>query len=87
MIKAAFIMDMPVNCEKCTLCVAVLGKRYCSAKSTEISKGEKDCACPLKELPGKQDIVAPLSNGDVMNNKYAEGWNAFRNKILEGGEQ
>lgn len=50
-IKAALIMDMPENCEDCRLCVAVLGKRYCSAKGTEISKGEKDCSCPLVAVP------------------------------------
>lgn len=49
--KAALIIDMPENCEDCRLCVAVLGKRYCPAKGTEISKGERDCSCPLVAVP------------------------------------
>lgn len=49
--KVALIMDMPENCDDCMLCVAVLGKRYCPAKGTEISKGERDCSCPLVAVP------------------------------------
>ena len=59
MSKSMLIIDAPSSCEKCSLCVAVLGKHYCPAKGTYIANGERDCSCPLVAVPedGKVTIT------------------------------
>ena len=47
MSKSTLTIDTPNSCEDCKLCVGLLGKPYCSAKGVVISKGERDCSCPL----------------------------------------
>ena len=47
MSKSMLVIDTPSSCEKCQLCVTLIGKNYCAPKGTHISKGEKDCSCPL----------------------------------------
>lgn len=49
--KSVLIIKTPESCEKCQLCVNVLGKHYCAAKGTHIAKGERDCSCPLVAVP------------------------------------
>ena len=51
--KSALIINTPKSCEECSLCVAVQGKHYCPGKGTYIQNGERDCSCPLVELPGE----------------------------------
>lgn len=53
--KMMLIVDDPESCEECNLCVAVLGKHYCAAKGTNISKGERDCSCPLVAVEKEQE--------------------------------
>ena len=55
MSKSIVVFKTPKNCDECQLCVAVLGKRYCPAKGTEISKGERDCSCPAVAVPSPMD--------------------------------
>lgn len=51
--KSYVIVDTPKRCEDCKLCVAVLGKHYCTPLGVHIRKGEKDCNCPLVAVPEK----------------------------------
>lgn len=78
MSKSLMIIDTPKNCEECNLCVAVLGKHYCAAKGINISKGERDCSCPLTAVPPKLSMENPKSVA------YIEGWNDCRRRILGG---
>lgn len=79
MSKSLIIIDTPKSCEECNLCVAVLGKHYCAAKGIHISKGERDCSCPLVAVPVKLD----MSKSNCVS--YTEGWNDCRRRILGGG--
>lgn len=57
MSKSLIIFETPESCDKCKICVAVMGKRYCPAKGTVISKGERDCSCPAVAVPEKMEPV------------------------------
>lgn len=81
MSKSMIIFDTPDNCNTCPVCVAVLGKRYCPIKGTNISKGERDCSCPLVEVPPRLSMDNPKSVG------FIEGWNSFRSRILGGSSE
>lgn len=81
MSKLMIIFDDTESCDKCKICVAVLGKRYCPAKGTTISKGERDCSCPAVAVPDEMD---PAKARGAYDTAYTEGWNAFRRKILGG---
>ena len=58
MSKSMLVIDTPSSCEKCQLCVTLIGKNYCAPKGTHISKGEKDCSCPLVAVPDELNVVA-----------------------------
>lgn len=49
------IVETPKSCEDCAVCVAVLGKHYCTPLGVHIRKGEKDCNCPLVAVPDKTE--------------------------------
>lgn len=53
MSKSILTVNTPKSCEECQLCVNVIGKHYCVGKGTHITNGERDCSCPLVELPGE----------------------------------
>ena len=76
--KSMLVIETPESCEKCQLCVNVLGKHYCAAKGTHIAKGEKDCSCPMVAVPSKLSMKNPKSVA------YIEGWNDCRRRILGG---
>ena len=78
MSKSLMIMDTPKSCEECDACVAVLGKHYCASKRIYISKGEKDCSCPLVAVPKKLSMENPKSIA------YIQGWNDCIDRIMGG---
>ena len=49
--KKMLIVEEPASCEKCNLCAGFMGKHYCPPRDTEVSKGERDCGCPLVAVP------------------------------------
>lgn len=53
MSKSILTVNTQNSCEECQLCVNMIGKHYCVAKGTNIANGERDCSCPLVELPGE----------------------------------
>lgn len=57
MSKTMLIIDTPSSCEDCKVCVNVLGKHYCAAKGTHIANGERDCSCPLAEVPEDEKVT------------------------------
>ena len=81
MSKAIIAFESSESCDKCEICVAVLGKRYCPAKGTTIIKGERDCSCPAVAVPKSMDLSKARGAYDV---GYIEGYNACLNKILGG---
>lgn len=81
MSKSIIAIDTPTSCEECNLCAGFMGKHYCPPRDTEVSKGERDCSCPLVAVPEKIDPVKARGAYDV---GYIEGYNTCLNKILEG---
>lgn len=81
MSKSIIVIDTPTSCEECNLCAGFMGKHYCPPRDTEVSKGERDCSCPLVAVPPK----LPLSNADSI--AYIEGWNSFRARIMVGSSE
>ena len=65
MSKSIIIFETPESCDKCKICVSVMGKRYCPAKGTVISKGERDCSCPAVAVPGKMDPTKARGAYDI----------------------
>ena len=84
MSKSIIIFDTPDNCDTCPICVAVLGKRYCPIKGTNISKGERDCSCPAVAVPEKMNIKAAAT---MTNLRFIEGWNSCVDKLLGGTDE
>lgn len=84
MSKSIIIFDTPDSCDTCPICVAVLGRRYCPIKGTNISKGERDCSCPAVAVPEKLDIKAAATMTSL---RFIEGWNSFRSRILGGSSE
>lgn len=78
MSKSIIIFDTPDSCDTCPVCVAVLGKRYCPIKGTNISKGERDCSCPAVEVPEGMDPAEARGADDV---GYIQGYNDYLAKI------
>lgn len=78
MSKSLIIFETPESCDKCKICVSVMGKRYCPAKGTVISKGEKDCSCPAVAVPGKMDPTKARGAYDIA---YIKGNNDCLSKI------
>ena len=81
MSKSIIVIDTPTNCEECNLCAGFMGKHYCPPRDTEVSKGERDCSCPLVAVPEKIDPVKTKGAYDV---GYIEGYNACLNKMFGG---
>ena len=77
MSKSMIIFDTPDNCDTCPVCVAVLGKRYCPIKGTNISKGERDCSCPAVAVPEKMEPA----NARAYYVGYINGYNDCLKKI------
>ena len=84
MSKSIIIFDTPDNCDTCPICVAVLGKRYCPIKGTNISKGERDCSCPAVAVPEKID---PTKAASPFHGQYIQGWNSCVDKLLGGTDE
>ena len=84
MSKSIIVIDTPKNCEECNLCAGFMGKHYCPPRDTEVSKGERDCSCPLVAVPEKMDPAKARGAYDV---GYIEGYNACLNKILGGTDE
>lgn len=49
--KMMLIVDEPESCEDCDCCANTLGKHICPPKGIYVRKGERDCSCPLREIP------------------------------------
>lgn len=81
MSKSIIVIDTPTSCEECNLCAGFMGKHYCPPRDTEVSKGERDCSCPLIEVPPRLSMNDPKSIG------FIEGWNSFRSRILGGSSE
>lgn len=77
--KSMLIINTPKNCEDCRCSAMIHGKLYCPAKDTIVSKGERDCSCPLVAVPDKMPYSE--SKGIAMAS-YIEGWNDYRRKLL-----
>ena len=84
MSKSIIIFDTPDSCDTCPVCAAVLGKRYCPIKGTNISKGERDCSCPAVAVPEKIDSER-ARNADEAG--YINGWNECLSKIVGGTDE
>lgn len=78
MSKSLIIFETPESCDKCKICVSVMGKRYCPAKGTVISKGERDCSCPAVAVPGKMDPTKARGAYDIA---HIKGHNDCLSKI------
>ena len=78
MSKSIIIFETPESCDKCKICVSVMGKRYCPAKETTISKGERDCSCPAVAVPEKMDPTKARGAYDIA---YIKGHNDCLSKI------
>ena len=84
MSKSIITFKTPKSCDECQICVSIMGKHYCPPRDTEVSKGERDCSCPLVAVPEKMD---PAKARGAYDTAYTEGWNAFRRKILGGTDE
>lgn len=84
MSKSIITFKTPKSCDECQICVSIMGKRYCPAKGTEISKGERDCSCPAVAVPERMEPAKARGAYDV---GYIEGWNSFRSRILGGSSE
>ena len=81
---AILVIDMPEDCRNCPLCGEdhITYRDYCHATNDYIFTMEKPDWCPLKELPNE---VTPGSKC-VEVETYCDGWNDFRDKILNTQE-
>ena len=84
MCKSIIVMDTPTSCEECNLCAGFMGKHYCPPRDTEVSKGERDCSCPLVAVPEKIDSER-ARNADEAG--YIDGWNECLSKIVGGNDE
>ena len=84
MSKSIITFKTPKSCDECQICVSIMGKRYCPAKGTEISKGERDCSCPAVAVPEKKDIKVAANMTSL---GFIEGWNACIDRILGGNSE
>ena len=83
MSKSIIVIDTPTSCEECNLCAGFMGKHYCPPRDTEVSKGERDCSCPLVAVPEKinVELVAP------QRRERAKAWNNCIDKIMGGSSE
>ena len=72
MSKSIIVIDTPKNCEECNLCAGFMGKHYCPPRDTEVSKGERDCSCPLRDIP---EPLPYSEDKGMANASYIQGWN------------
>ena len=72
MSKSIIVIDTPTSCEECNLCAGFMGKHYCPPRDTEVSKGERDCSCPLRDIP---EPLPYSEDKGMANASYIQGWN------------
>ncbi len=70
--KKMLLVDDPASCEKCDCCANTLGKHICPPKGTYVMKGERDCSCPLRDIP---EPLPYSEDKGMANASYIQGWN------------
>ena len=83
--KAVLIMDMPENCHNCPII------DYCHNNDGKSDLLIRQSWCPLSPLPDPISLRqyvdnAALNMESMLAYQYAQGWNEFRNEILEGAD-
>ena len=93
MSKGIIIVDVPKNCVECKCRLDFGDGSYCGAKAKFLDDWEFDLEsempgwCPIHEIPMQyEELRIPHSIGDYQTKGFQRGWNAFREKILKGGE-
>ena len=86
--KAILAMDMPENCDYCSLEYDIQGYwkanicRGCGRQNPE--RTEKPEWCPLKAMPEKMEVCGRYPQKDGVTPSYKIGWNACIDKVSEG---
>ena len=70
--KSILIINTPKNCEECRCSAMVHGKLYCPARDAVVRKGERDCSCPLRDIP---EPLPYSEDKGMANASYIQGWN------------
>lgn len=90
MSKAILIMEMPNNCNECSMSYDVkqdLKANICRAGgqcSFNDNSEIKPDWCPLRELPDKKEVCGKYPQPDGITPSYKIGYNACLDEILGG---
>lgn len=90
--KSVLVMDTPKMCMGCPfswpvddyyfVCIIAYDEDGDYKAISDDSYGKKvEDWCPLRPLPEKKSITAPVSNYEVQKNLFAEGWNTCVDEI------
>lgn len=94
--KAVLIIDMPESCKYCDLKYTDEYSDYCPYKKTDVftyvHTNTKPNWCPLHPLSEPINLKQYADNtalniDSILAYQYAQGYNNFRNEILEGANQ
>lgn len=75
--KAVLILDMPKNCEECSL----RDDDWCIPEDRDVPLKSKPDWCPLRELPQKKRTMGKESENDMLC--FNAGWNSCIEEILK----
>ena len=97
MSKSILVMDTPKSCEECDIRTTDDYADWCPHKKAKthiydyIQNNTKPDWCPLKPVPDRINLRQYVDNtacnlDNIVAYQYAQGWNGFRDKILEEKE-
>ena len=96
MSKSVLVIDTSESCRDCDLKFTDEYSDYCPYKKTDVftyvHTNTKPNWCPLSSLPEPINLRqyvdnAALDMDSILAYQYAQGYNDFRNEILEGANQ
>lgn len=96
MSKSVLVIDTSESCRDCDLKFTDEYSDYCPYKKTDVftyvHTNTKPNWCPLSSLPEPINLRqyvdnAALDMDSILAYQYAQGYNDFRNEILEGTNQ
>ena len=87
--KSILVIDTPNSCEECILFSGYSCNAYIKQISCKTKSGKKPYWCPLSPIPERKTLRqytdnTALNMESMLAYQYAQGWNDFRDKILEG---
>lgn len=92
--KSILVIDTPKNCNQCCCGYDSYGETdLCAITNKSVTKyyyGEcRPDWCPLSPIPERKDLKSYCNGKEVLglnnvtNYVYAQGWNDFRDKLME----